>query len=182
MVVKMDSLLTTWKAFEQNVVTHSAAHHLMAIANLLSNRGYARVTDVARALGITRGSVSITLKSLKEKGYVIEDENKFLLLTEKGDRLSHTIQSTRKILIKFLQDVLQVNPDQAEIDACKVEHLLSEETGKKLLSFLKFLFSNDLRAKAFLDAYWSYENVCQGLTEECGVCDTECLLQQEEHK
>ncbi|NOX36550.1 MAG: metal-dependent transcriptional regulator [Calditrichaeota bacterium] len=174
--------ITTWKAFDQNEITHSAAHHLMAIAQLLSDRGYARVSDVARTLGITRGSASITLKALKEKGYVMEDENKFLFLTEKGDRLSHAIQSTRKILIKFLQDVLQVQPDQAEIDACKVEHLISEETGKKLLSFLKFLFSSDSTARAFLDAYRSYENVCQGHTGECGVCDTECLLHSEEHK
>ena len=178
----MEGLIATWKAFERNELTHSAAHHLMAIAQLLSDRGYARVSDVARALGITRGSASITLKALKEKGYVMEDENKFLFLTEKGDRLSHTIQSTRKILIKFLQDVLQVHPDQAEIDACKVEHLISEETGKKLLSFLKFLFSKDLRARAFLDAYWRYENVCQGLTGDCGVCESECLLPFDEHK
>ncbi|NIR49223.1 metal-dependent transcriptional regulator [candidate division KSB1 bacterium] len=177
----MANVISTWKEFEQNIVTHSAAHHLMAIAQLLYSKGYARVTDVARALGITRGSASITLKALKGKGYVKEDENRFLLLTEKGDRLSQSIHSTRKILIKFLQDVLQVNPEQAEIDACKVEHLISEETGDKLLSFLKFLFSKDFRSKSFLDAYWSYENVCQGVTQECGVCDIECLLPMEKH-
>lgn len=171
--------MEVWKTFEHNIVTHSAAHHLMTISHLLEEKGYARVTDVARRLGITRGSASITLKALKEKGYVQEDENKFLGLTKRGKRLSHSIQSKRLILIKFMQDVLQVDGEQAEIDACKIEHLVSTETGEKLLRFLKYLFSDDQVAKSFLKAYWTYENVCQGVTEDCGVCETECLMEAE---
>ena len=169
-----------WKTFEQNIVTHSAAHHLMTISNLLEKNGYARVTDVARGLDITRGSASITLKALKVKGYVQEDENKFLRLSEKGQWLSHSIETKRMILIKFMKDVLRVEAEQAEIDACKIEHLISTKTGERLLRFLKYLSSDDIRAKSFLNAYWSYENVCQGLTDECGVCDTECLMQEEQ--
>lgn len=169
-----------WKFFDRNVVTHSAAHHLMTISELLENKGYARVTDVARRLEITRGSASITLKALKQRGYVQEDENKFLRLSQEGERLSHSIQSKRMILIKFMRDVLEVEAEQAEIDACKIEHLISTETGEKLLRFLKYLFSNDPGAKAFLDAYRSFENSCQGATDECEVCDTECLMQEEQ--
>ncbi len=169
--------MQVWKAFEKNVISHSAAHHLMTIAALLQKQGYARVTDVARSLDITRGSVSITLKALKEKGYVEEDENKFLRLSAKGEHLCHSIRSTRRVLIKFLQDVLEVDPEQAEIDACKIEHLVSSESGKKLLRFVKFLLSDDPKSRAFLKAYWSHENACLGLTEECEICETECLMQ-----
>ncbi|MFQ5640085.1 MAG: metal-dependent transcriptional regulator [bacterium] len=168
--------MEVWKNFEQNIVTHSAAHHLMTISFLLEEKGYARVTDVARNLGITRGSVSITLKALKEKGYVREDENKFLGLTEKGRHLSHSIQSMRKILIKFMKDVLQVEAHQAEIDACKIEHLVSTATGEKLLTFLRYLLSEDTEAKSFLKSYWGSEDFCQGATEECSICETECLM------
>ncbi len=169
--------MQVWKAFEQNVISHSAAHHLMTIAALLEKHGYARVTDVARSLDITRGSASITLKALKEKGYVVEDENKFLRLSEQGQSLVHAVRSNRKVLIKFLQDVLEVEPEQAEIDACKMEHLVSGESGKKLLRFVKFLLSDDPKARAFLQAYWNHENTCEGLTEECDICETECLMQ-----
>jgi len=54
----------TWKEYESNPLTHSAAHYLMTIRALLQERGYARVTDIARALNITRGSCSISLKPL----------------------------------------------------------------------------------------------------------------------
>ena len=164
-----------WREFEQNVISHSAAHHLMAIDGLLRTHGYARVTDVARALGITRGSASITLKALKDRGLVEEDLNKFLQLSQLGTSLAQQIQSRRIILIKFMRDVLHVSSEQAEIDACKIEHLISGETGEQLLIFLKFLFSNDEKAKAYLDAFHNYKTACHDITQ-CPVCEDECLL------
>ena len=64
-----------WKEFEENQLTHSAAHYLMTIEDLLADNGYARVTDVAKRLNITRGSASIGLKPLKKRELVLEDEN-----------------------------------------------------------------------------------------------------------
>ncbi|MDZ7292897.1 MAG: metal-dependent transcriptional regulator [candidate division KSB1 bacterium] len=147
-----------WKSFEENTITHSSAHHLMAIHELLDRNGYARVTDVAKFLGITRGSVSVTLKALKNKGYVTEDDNKFLRLTMAGSRMVETVAANRHVLLKFLRDVLALNPEQAEIDACKVEHLLSQETGVRLLQFLDFLFSENRSATQFISAFRSAEH------------------------
>ena len=170
--------MEVWRAFEHNVVTHSAAHHIMTISHLLGKNGYARVTDVAKSLGISRSSASITLKALKERGYVEEDENKFLTLSEEGRHLSHSIQSKRVILIRFLKDVLRVDAEQAEVDACKIEHLLSSEAGEKLLGFMKFLFSDNPKAEACLKAYWHHEGACDGRTESCPMCDTDCLMDE----
>ena len=66
----------TWKEFDHNEITHSAAHHLMAIDDLVQRLGYARVSDVARKLDITRGSVSISLQPLKREGLIEQDENR----------------------------------------------------------------------------------------------------------
>ncbi len=151
----LNSATVVWKTFDENVVTHSSAHHLMAIHELLEQHGYARVTDVAKHLGITRGSASVTLKALKEKGYVTEDENKFLRLSSAGKQMAEVVAANRNVLLKFLRDVLSLAPAQAEIDACKAEHLLSPETGVRLLHFLDFLFSDDHRAATFLAAFRS---------------------------
>ena len=56
-----------WKEYESNEISHSVAHHLTAIHELMGDLGYARVSDVARALEITRGSASLTLKALKAR-------------------------------------------------------------------------------------------------------------------
>jgi Mn-dependent DtxR family transcriptional regulator len=142
-----------WKTFDENAVTHSSAHHLMAIHELLEHNGYARVTDVAKHLGITRGSASVTLKALKSKGFVIEDENKFLRLSPAGRQTAELVAANRQVLRKFLRDVLALTPEQAEIDACKIEHLLSAESGQRLLHFLDFLFSEDQHAGQFLTRF-----------------------------
>jgi DtxR family Mn-dependent transcriptional regulator len=125
-----------WKKFEENNITHSAAHHLLAILELREKRGYARVTDVARELNITTGSASINLKSLKAKQLIVEDENKFLALSSEGEGLARAVLNRKKILNDFLTNILKVSPEQAEIDACKTEHLISAETAKKLEEFM----------------------------------------------
>ncbi len=126
-----------WKKFEENNITHSAAHHLLAVQELRNERGYARVTDVAKYLNITTGSASTNLKNLKQKGLIEEDDNRFLNLSEQGAALAEAVVNRKKLFFEFLTDILGVNPEQAEIDACKTEHLISGETAGKLKSFLK---------------------------------------------
>lgn len=125
-----------WKQFEENGITHSGAHHLLAVKELLETRGYARVTDVAKQLNITTGSASTNLKGLKKKGFVVEDENKFLALSEQGEAMASAVLKRKQVFQAFLIDVLDVNSEQAEIDACKTEHLISAETALKLEAFL----------------------------------------------
>lgn len=124
-----------WKKFEENNITHSAAHHLLTILELREKRGYARVTDVAKDLNITTGSASINLKSLKAKHLIVEDENKFLSLSEEGEVIARAVLLRKNILNDFLVNILKVSPEQAEIDSCKTEHLISAETALKLQEF-----------------------------------------------
>lgn len=126
-----------WKEFHESEITHSAAHHLLAILELTLTHGYARVTDVARFLDITTGSASTNLKSLKQKGFVVEDENRFVKLSEEGQKLTEAILLRRRILENFFTEVLKVSAHQAEVDACKTEHLFSVETTNKMHEFAK---------------------------------------------
>ena len=90
-----------WKEFEDNMISHSAAHYLMTIHELLESNGYARVTDIAKRLNITRGSCSISLKPLKKKALILEDENKFLKLSPEGMRIAEMIERNDELLEKL---------------------------------------------------------------------------------
>ena len=125
-----------WKQFEENNITHSQAHHLTAVLELREEHGYARVTDVAKHLNITTGSASTNLKVLKKKGLISEDDNRFLSLSEEGGNIAKAVVQRKHLLNKFLKEVLNVSDEQAEIDACKTEHLISPETTSKLKAFL----------------------------------------------
>lgn len=170
--------MDTWKEFDQNVITHSAAHHLMAVSDLIDRLGYARVSDVARQLNITRGSVSISLQPLKKAGLVIQDENRHLRLSPRGRILVNAVKAKRHLVHRLLADVLGVTTEQAEIDACKLEHLLSEQAARRVLALLRFLDEDAPTARAFLAAWRKYESTCNRDPSQCPVCETECLDEQ----
>lgn len=130
--------METWKEFEANELTHSAAHHLMAIHELGQQYGgWARVSDIARQLAITRGSVSINLRTLKKRGFVATDEHRMVKLSAKGLEIVQGVQSRKAAFQAFLIEVLGVSDHQAEVDSCKVEHLISQETTDRLNQFLE---------------------------------------------
>jgi Mn-dependent DtxR family transcriptional regulator len=107
---------------------------------LKENKGYARITDVAKELSLTKGSVSTAIKSLMEKGLIEhEEETKFLNLTEEGHHFVHEILTTRTLLFYFFRDFLGVDEKTANQDACLMEYLMAEKTSDKLFEFMKGL-------------------------------------------
>lgn len=166
-----------WKEFEENELTHSAAHYLMAVHTLLNEQGYARSADIAKKLGIARSSASLGLHLLIDKRYLKEDANKFLQLTPEGKQLAEEIIGKKVVLKRFFQDILKVKPHQAEVDTCKIEHLISSETGASLLDFIRFMSSQDALVKKVLEKFWQLKTACvtcPGL-EKCPVCESVCL-------
>ena len=146
-------------ARSEGALTPSASRHLIAIALLRSSRGYARVSDVARRLGITRGSASLTLKSLKKKGFVAEDENRFLVLTDKGQTEAEDGLGKQELLRRFLQEVLLCTPTAAQQDSSALAHSLSAEVAGRLERFVAMVQSKQgdrLRA-AWREANRDYE-------------------------
>ncbi|MAF76902.1 MAG: hypothetical protein CME63_12955 [Halobacteriovoraceae bacterium] len=121
-------------------LSHSMVHYLLTIHKLKEGKGYARVTDIAKDLNLTKGSVSTAVNNLKKRNLVMEEEDsKFLLLTETGHDEVHRILSSRTLLFYFLRDFVGVSEEIAEVDACQMEHLMSPETGRKFFTFMKDL-------------------------------------------
>ena len=127
-----------WKTFKDNSLTHSSAHYLHAIAQLLRKKGYARVTDVARQMEITKAAASQGITLLKARGYVLEDEARMLSLSEDGDALVQDIEENFYV-ISALFTLLGIDEEVGRADACKMEHLLSAETRRVLGGFVEAL-------------------------------------------
>jgi DtxR family transcriptional regulator, Mn-dependent transcriptional regulator len=144
-------------------------HYLMAVRDQLKESGYARVTDIATRLDISRSSVSVALASLRNKGYLTEDDNHFFKLTESGENLAREIYGNHLLLETFFQSILQVSEDTALIDACKIEHLLSTETSRKMLCFVRYLIDNEDELKVLLEKINHHRKTCPHVNS-CGVC------------
>lgn len=167
--------MDSWKEFDQNPISHSVAHHLVAIAELHEEFGYARVSDVARRLEITRGSVSVTLKGLKQRGLVTEDGNRFLGLSETGSAIAESVRARKQVMKKLFEDVLGVDEERADVDTCKIEHLISNLTASKASRFVRFVQSGGKEAAAFLKAFNGFDQPCGGDPASCPSCEEVCL-------
>lgn len=102
------------------------------MVSFLADEGEVRVTDIAIRLGVSKPSVLTALKNLEEQGLLEHARYRTVNLTKKGAVMAAEIRDRHSFLTAFLEEVVQVSPETAEKDACKMEHLLSEETLKKM--------------------------------------------------
>ena len=117
-------------------IHESAEDYLEMILMLREEKGYARSTDIAARLGVTKPSVSFAMKNLRENGYITMDQDSLIHLTEAGSAIARRIYDRHKTLTRFLIQ-LGVEDRIAREDACKIEHDISEETFAAIRSQLK---------------------------------------------
>lgn len=156
-------------------ITHSMGHYLMAIRDQLRELGYARVTDIANRLDISRSSASVAMASLRDKGYLTEDKNHFYRLTEEGERLATHIYGNHLLLESFFMKVLGISQETSLRDSCQIEHLLSRETSQKMLCFVQYLLDHEDELNTLLDRIRNYRTECsqQGACHLC-MGESEC--------
>ena len=105
----------------------SAEMYLETIYELSQKHPSVRSIDVAEAMGYSKPSVSRAVGLLKQGGYLLMDKDGFLTLTESGVAIAKKIYERHTILSLMLTS-LGVSKETATEDACKIEHVISDET------------------------------------------------------
>ena len=152
----------------------SHEHYLRAIWEVRSRHGYARLADVARALGVSPPTLSVGLRSLEAKRLVAHDDHRFLVLTADGERLAREVHHRHAVLRAFLTDVLRVDPAIAEREACLIEHDISAVTAGRLVDLLRLLQEDAEMRTLFRDRFDHYHRTCSP-GAECSTCGLACL-------
>ena len=109
----------------------SGEDYLEAIFVIYREKGMVRSVDVARYMEVSKPSVCVAVNTLKEGGFLIMDEDHFLHLTEAGKAVAEKIYERHRFFARELIEA-GVDPKQAEIDACKMEHVISDQSFQKL--------------------------------------------------
>ena len=112
------------------------------------------ISDIARERGVTLPTVTAAVTGLKEEGYLKQREYGKITLTSSGKAKAIEIYEAHKTIKKFLQKILGLPENLAELEACKMEHGLSRETLNRLKHFIRTVAScreskNDCRTKYF---------------------------------
>ena len=117
-------------------LSHSMEDYLRTI-HVLEMEGAVRVKDIARRLSITMPSVSSALKNLERLGFVAHPRYDLVDLTPEGKRVASEISYRHGVIKNFLSEVLGIDENIAERDACGMEHSISPETLESLIDFME---------------------------------------------
>lgn len=108
-------------------IQESAENYLEAILMIGQRQSYVRSIDVAVELEVSKPSVSVAMKNLRENGYICMDSDGHITLTESGQKIADTIYERHVLLSRWLVQ-LGVDEKIAVRDACRMEHVLSPES------------------------------------------------------
>lgn len=109
------------------IIGESAENYLETIYMLSKKKATVRSVDVAAELGYSKPSVCVAMRNLREKGYILTDGDGLITLTETGKEIAENVFQRHETITNWLIRI-GVSADQAAIDACRIEHVISRES------------------------------------------------------
>lgn len=118
------------------IMGESAENYLETILILSKRKAAVRSVDIATELGFSKPSVCVAMRNLREHGYVVTDSDGLITLTETGLEIASKIYNRHETITDWLKSI-GVSADQAAIDACRIEHVISQESFDCLCKSIK---------------------------------------------
>lgn len=110
----------------------SGENYLETILMLQNKNGSVRSIDIANELEYTKPSISRAMGILRKNGYITMDDGGQILLTELGRKKAEEIYERHLLITKFLMETLGIERQLADKDACRIEHVISQETFERI--------------------------------------------------
>jgi DtxR family Mn-dependent transcriptional regulator len=112
--------------------------YLKTISEIESHKGAARVTDIARSLDVRNASVTSALKSLAARKLINYAPYDVITLTPLGKETTAELERRYTVLRDFFVSVLGIAADDADTEACHLEHHLSDSLRERLIGFIEY--------------------------------------------
>jgi DtxR family transcriptional regulator, Mn-dependent transcriptional regulator len=126
---------------DKMAVRKSYEDYLETMLMLQEEHGYIRSVDIANHMGVTKPSVTYATRKLKELHYITMNEIGLIQLTDEGKEIADSVYGRHKTISRFLE-MLGVNPETAQEDACKLEHDVSNESYAALCRHMNGFMAN----------------------------------------
>ncbi len=119
-------------------ITASLEDYLEAIYQTIKSQQGVKAVEIARLLNVKRSSVTEALKNLAEKKLVNYGRYGVISLTQSGTKAAQKVVEKHQTLYDFFYKILGLSPEEASTNACKVEHVISEDVLRRLIAFMDF--------------------------------------------
>lgn len=137
-------------------VSTSTEDYLEAIFRLITEKGAARVRDIAERLSVHKSTVSWTLKSLAEKGLVNYSRYEITTLTQAGQEIAEDVLRRHHVIHQFLSEVLGVDDSVAEANACRMEHIVDPAVLERLTLLVDFTKRNAVKGSDWAQQFHQF--------------------------
>lgn len=118
-------------------LTYVMENYLEAIYELSKEKNFARISDIADRLNVSKASVNSAMQTLMNNGLIVSEKYREIYLTDEGKRIAESVAKKHEIIQNFLMNVLDVDKDIADNDACAIEHVISHNSVKAMANYLK---------------------------------------------
>jgi len=113
----------------------SSEDYLETILILSKKLPVVRSVDIANEMGFKKSSISVAMRKLREKEHIIMDDNGYITLTESGLKIAESVYARHVLFTNWLTE-LGVDPIIAQEDACRMEHIISEDSYTAIKNFI----------------------------------------------
>ncbi len=127
----------------------SLEDYLELICNLLESEENIKAVSIAKKLNISRASVSEALMKLEDKKLIVYKGHKGITITEEGLKRAHTVIDRHNTFTSFFENVLGIEKEEAQDNACKIEHIITNEVFDRIKDFQVYCQKN----KNFIDNF-----------------------------
>lgn len=119
-------------------ITSGLEDYIESISNHIKKYNKVRAIDIANELNVSRASVSEALRRLAEQGFINYGRYGAITITEAGEIAANSVIKRHTILHKFICNILGLEENEAAENACKIEHVISENLLNRLNMFIEF--------------------------------------------
>ena len=121
---------------EEHKISASLEDYIEAIHQISKEKQVVKAIDLSKRLDVNRSSVAEAIKNLTKRELVTYENNN-LKLTDKGLEIAKEVINRHNTLYNFFAKVLKVEPEEAQLNACRVEHVITENAFKNLTKYIE---------------------------------------------
>lgn len=156
-------------------ISENLEDYLETILELEKANKVARSKEIADKMDVMQGSVTGALKSLAEKNLINYEPYSYITLTAKGKELATEIARKHSVIKDFLKNVLLLDNERAEDNACRMEHAMDRAAVERLVQFIEYIQYCPRAGEDWVKAFVNYYSKQLANREDCRQCLESCV-------